>query len=954
MPDDRTVRSWLAEGIQAVKIGNTTDAVDRLDEVLRWRPSEPEALLYRGQIAHQLGDGTLARNLFAKVPDEPARFGSAARYAEGIAAVDAGDLIRGETLLRRAIDLNPSLVAARERLVELYALQLRRDDLRAELDAVRHMRPWRLEELNLYSVAGERINTADEGIRRMRQAVAANPHDSSAPLLLARYLTEGEQFAEARTLLEAQLAGEPTSSKAAGLLAEVKLNQDDLAGALLTLARISSHSEPDKWYFRSAGRLFLAQGEWQLAAESLSAAVRLDPEDLTAVHQLGIALSRLRSDAATPVLRRAELLDRVVRESSRIPGRDLRQVEPLLAIVLDVAEALYQLERFREAAYWYDQALILDPRCAAATRGLKDATANFERAMALAEAPKATPPAAAMSIDWPALVDQIQQRAAKLPAAQVAAAGSPATIRLADVHAEAGVDFQYFNGQTGLKYLVESMGGGVAVLDYDCDGWPDLYLVQGCALPYDAKNTSHQDKLYRNLGDGRFSDVTAQAGLGDAQYGQGCAVGDYDNDGDPDLFVANFGRSVLYRNNGDGTFDDVTTPTGLTGERWASSAGFADLDKDGSLDLYVSTYVTSLRVCRGTNGHVATCDPGNFDAEQDRLYHNSGDGKFIDVTESSGIVAPDGKGLGVIHADLDNDSWTDIYIANDGTPNHLFKNCSRPGTIAFQEMGLLASVAVSGDGKAQGSMGIACADFENDGDLDLYVTNFINETYVMYRNLGGMFFEDVTRRSGTATATKGLVGFGVQPIDFDLDGRPELLVANGHIDDFRFRNEPWKMPSQLFQNLGDCRFKDISTQVGPYFQGEYLGRGVARVDWDRDGDDDAVIVHQDAPAALLRNDTVGKGNWIAFELHGVRSARDAIGARIEVVSTSGTQILERSAGDGFFSSNEGLLRIGLGSAVRVERAVIRWPSGETQVLSDPAINQTHVLVEGHEPQPQVR
>jgi hypothetical protein len=343
---------------------------------------------------------------------------------------------------------------------------------------------------------------------------------------------------------------------------------------------------------------------------------------------------------------------------------------------------------------------------------------------------------------------------------------------------------------------------------------------------------------------------------------------------------------------------------------------------------------------------VATCDPDNFGAEQDRLYRNAGDGRFEDVTETSGIVAPNGKGLGIILADFDNDSWTDIYIANDGTPNFLFHNAGRPGNLAFREVGGLSGVAVDGNGQAEGSMGIACADFQNDGFLDLFVTNYIDEMYTFYQNLGDLFFEDATSRTGVAAATKPMVGFGIQPIDFDLDGLQDVIIANGHIDDFRFRNEPWKMAPQLFRNVGGGRFQDVSRNSGGYFQGEYLGRGAARLDWDGDGDDDVAIVHQDAPLALLSNETPRQGNWLALELRGATSCRDATGAKIEVHTPGQVQHFENMGGDGFYASNERRVLIGLGAGSRVDQVVVRWPSGQQETLVNPLLNHTQVLIEG--------
>jgi hypothetical protein len=458
--------------------------------------------------------------------------------------------------------------------------------------------------------------------------------------------------------------------------------------------------------------------------------------------------------------------------------------------------------------------------------------------------------------------------------------------------------------------------------------------------------------------------VTAAAGLGDTQYSQGCAAGDFDNDGFIDLAVANFGPNVLYHNNGDGTFSDVTAASGLSGEKWHSSLAFADLDRDGCLDLYVVTYVRDpYRVCRPAPDRIITCSPLNFEAEQDRLYHSKGDGTFEDLSAESGILAPDGKGLGIVVADLDNDGWPDIYIANDGTPNFLFKNeTTAPGApLRFEERGLVSGVAVSGAGASQAGMGIACADLDGDGLLDLYVTNFYDESGIFYHNQGEMLFADETSAARLLEPTRKFLGFGTQPLDFDLDGRPDLFIANGHIDDFGFRGEPWKMRPQLFFNLGAARFAEACGQIGQYFEGEYLGRGVARLDWNRDGRPDLAIVHQDRPAALLANETLETGSRVVLDLHGVHSNRDAIGARIALTVGGVTRTHEIVGGDGFFASNERRVIIGVGRMAnpaalethhelsRVESLEIRWPSGRVDRWSDLPLDARLILVESRAP-----
>jgi hypothetical protein len=390
----------------------------------------------------------------------------------------------------------------------------------------------------------------------------------------------------------------------------------------------------------------------------------------------------------------------------------------------------------------------------------------------------------------------------------------------------------------------------------------------------------------------------------------------------------------------------------MSGSKWSSSVGWGDLDRDGNLDLYVVTYVDSLRVCRGPNGQIATCDPQSFQAVQDQLYRNRGDGTFEDVSASAGILAPDGKGLGIVVADFDNDDWPDIYIANDGTPNFLFHNQGHASQenpkefVSFGSKGMISGAAVSGNGKAQAGMGIACADFDHNGLLDLFVTNFYLEMSTLYLNRGQLLFDDATEPSKTSRATRLMVGFGVQAVDFDHDGNQDLMTANGHIDDFRFRQEPWKMRPLLFRGLGDGSFQDQSQGAGEYFHGEYLGRGVARLDWDRDGDPDLIVVHQDAPAALLSNETPREGNGLIVELHGVESNRDGIGARLEVVDERTTQILENVGGDGFYASNERLLMVGLGKSQTVKSLSIKWPSGRREVLEHIPANSRVTVVEG--------
>ena len=408
----------------------------------------------------------------------------------------------------------------------------------------------------------------------------------------------------------------------------------------------------------------------------------------------------------------------------------------------------------------------------------------------------------------------------------------------------------------------------------------------------------------------------------------------------------NFGRNTFLLNNGDGSFTDITSQVGLTDEAMSSSAAFADLDRDGLLDLYVVNYLDSIKVCHSPDGTYSSCNPSNFKDEQDRLYYNRGDGTFEDITSESGIVVPDGKGLGIIIADLNEDGLPDVYVANDTTPNFLFRNLGAENGIRFVEEGLLSGVALSGDGRAEAGMGVACADLDGNGALDLYVTNFYQETNTLYLNQGSGDFLDSTRLAGLAKPTHSQLGFGTQAVDLNLDGLPELFVANGHIDDFGFRGEPWKMSPQLFENIGEGKFTDVSSQSGNYFQQKKLGRGVARLDWNRDGRPDLIVVHQDSPVALLKNETSNVGNGVVIELHGVKSNRDAVGARLRVTAERRTQVIEVCGGDGFFCANERRQFVGIGNASHIDELEIIWPNGNRETHIQLPTHVKLVFIEG--------
>jgi len=527
-----------------------------------------------------------------------------------------------------------------------------------------------------------------------------------------------------------------------------------------------------------------------------------------------------------------------------------------------------------------------------------------------------------------------------------------------DQAAEAGVGFQYFNGADpeikGLERAFHFTGGGVAVLDYDLDGWPDLYFAQGSKRPADASQTEHLDRLFRNEAGGAFRDVTPAAALVESGYSQGVAVGDVNNDGFPDLFVANIGPDTLFLNNGDGTFSNATAEAGIVDDRWTTSAVIADLNGDGLPDIYAVNYLSGdylSRLCRTRESKVENCQPASFSAEQDRLWLNQGDGRFEDVSQESGIVVPNGKGLGIVAADVDGAGKLNLFIANDGVPNYYFinrtpKSGERP---RFVEQAFAAGLAVSGDGLAQAGMGIAAGDLDGDGLLDFCVTNFTQESSTVYRQQPGGTFVDVTRLSGIYEPTHMTLGFGTQCLDGDLDGNLDLIATNGHID--RYEHLDYEMSPAYFENDGTGKFTQLSAEtLGPFFKGAYLGRGLARLDWNRDGREDVAISHLDVKAALLTNTTSKVGHFVILRFVAVRSARDAIGTVVKVKVGGKTRMRQLTAGDGYEASNERAIIVGLGKSTNCEEIAVRWPSGTMQLLKNVPADGELLLVEGR-PQP---
>jgi len=535
----------------------------------------------------------------------------------------------------------------------------------------------------------------------------------------------------------------------------------------------------------------------------------------------------------------------------------------------------------------------------------------------------------------------------------VQAAPDAASVTFRDITRQSGIHFVHNNGAFGKKYLPETMGPGVAFIDYDNDGWPDIFLANGMDWPGHIQKHS-TPKLYHNNHDGTFTDVTHKAGLDVEMFGLGVAVGDYDNDGFDDLFVTAYGQNHLFHNNGNGTFTDVTQKSGLLGpHEFSTSAAWVDYDKDGHLDLVVGNYVqwtpeTDL-FCTLDGKSKSYCTPESYKGTSVRLWHNRGNGTFEDVTQKAGLGDPTSKTLGIAVLDYDNDGWPDLLLSNDTQPNKLYRN---NGNGTFTEKAVVAGVAFSEDGIARAGMGVDAADYDHSGLPSLLITNFANQMLSLYHNEGKGLFVDEAPRSEIGRNSLLTLGFGCFFFDYDLDGWPDVLVANGHIDEDIQRvqaNVKYAMPPHLFRNMGKGKFEEVTNSLGPAFAAPRVGRGAAYADINNDGRLDLLLSTNAGPVYLFQNEAQGaaaSNHSLRIKLIGAKSSRDGIGTSVKLTSGGETQTEMLRSGSSYLSASELVVTFGLAQHDKADSIELRWPSGQVDKLSNVTASQTITVTEG--------
>lgn len=935
--------SSVAEILAAISVRSPA-AITLAEEHSARRPDDPFAIALAAEAAASQSEHELAIRHYERLPKDGRGWEFFAELGQGRRHHVQGHVEKAEQHLRRALELDPFDLEANERLGHLLQVQGRTWESVGNFFVQIQRGKCRGDEL-LGVANTERYFRGDDHLNLV-EFLNGTP-ELPMKLAAARRALYDNRNAEAESLLREVVAARPEIGEAQGRLGRMIVNRGNLDEFLRWRGSLPEEARRHPEVCFAEGLLARRLGQIEGAVRCFLDALTLSPNHLSANVQIAGCLESLgRTEAAREFSRRAENLAELEGTLNMLRmGTDPN-------LMRKAVSALGRMGRFWEAAGWcLTMSRMEIPR--------EEPRRELRRWLRLAlaesgpDAPSALPSR---------LVDRRDFAVPRWPGQTNSSTGdlkskeAPVAWNFSDEATKLGILFEYYDGTTDearLKHIFNTVGGGLGALDYDLDGWPDLYLAQGNNWREPSAGPQNPDRLYRNLAGEQFSDATLQAGTGDPSFSHGVTAGDFNQDGFPDVYVANLGPNRLYWNNGDGTFEDVTGVAGVGGNEWSTSSVFADLNNDGIPDLYVLNYSrlkeTREKVCRWSDGEIVACTPDLLLSEYDRCYVNQGDGTFRDVSEESGIRVGDGRGLGVIAWDFAGDGRLGLFVANDTTPNFLFINQGNnsSGAPRFEEQGLVRGVAINAEGTAQASMGVAAGDVTGDGRLDLFITTFFGDTKTLYSQAEGGFFSDVTRPYNLRDAGFWMLGFGCQFADFDGDGWDDLVETNGHVDQKSYRGDPDRMPPQLFRNLGGRKFAEVpAAELGPFFQGRYLGRGLATFDWNRDGRTDFGVSHLHAPFALLTNRTPSSGDPIVIRLIGRTGCREPTGAIVRMKTRTRETVRLVTGGDGYLVTNERRIHFSAPPEERTSEVEVRWPGGNLERWSLEASGREIQLIEG--------